>query len=326
MNAGASGDRIKKAVEELGLAGAALPSPPGVPMHDADLPRIAMYSMWGSTQEVGWVRHAFDKFEVRFDLIFKERVRKGNLRADYDVLLLPNQGNNGKSVVYDIPSRGKPLAYTKTDQFKFLGEYGSSDDITGGMGLEGVVEIQKFLDAGGVLMTLGTASYFPAEFGVARSMDASRPSSQFYAPRPIVQAEVLKPEHPIFYGYTAKTMPVKYVNGPLLQVQGAGGPFAPPPDPDAPVRPDAPVVLMRYTGGEAGVLSGLMRNPNEIRNRPAIVDVPAGKGRVLLYAINPVYRWQNWGEFNLVFNALLNFNDLGAAAARPQTTTAADAK
>ena len=83
---------------------------------------------------------------------------------------------------------------------------------------------------------------------------------------------------------------------------------------------------MRYTGGDAGVLSGLMRNPNEIRNRPAIVDVPAGKGRVLLYAINPVYRWQNWGEFNLVFNALLNFNDFAAAAARPQTTTAADAK
>jgi Zinc carboxypeptidase len=326
ISVGSAGDRVKKAVEELGLVAAGLPSPPTVPMHEADLPRIAMFSTWGSTQEVGWVRHAFDKFEVPFDLIFKERVRKGNLRADYDVLLIPNQGNNGKFIVYDIPSRGKPIAYTKTDQFKFLGEYGSSEDITGGMGLEGVVEIQKFLDAGGLLMTLGTASYFPPEFGVARSVDASRPSSQFYAPRPIVQAEVLKPEHPIFYGYTAKTISVKYVNGPLLQVQGAGGPFGPPPDSDAPPRPDAPVLLLKYTGGEAGVLSGLMRNPNEIRNRPAIVDVPAGRGRILLYATNPVYRWQNWGEFNLVFNALMNFNDLGTTAARPQTTTAADAK
>jgi Zinc carboxypeptidase len=326
INVGSAGDRVKKAVEELGLVAVGLSSPPTVPMHEADLPRIAMFSTWGSTQEVGWVRHAFDKFEVPFELIFKERVRKGNLRADYDVLLIPNQGNNGKFIVYDVPSRGKPIAYTKTDQFKFLGEYGSSEDITGGMGLEGVVEIQKFLDAGGLLMTLGTASYFPPEFGVARSVDASRPSSQFYAPRPIVQAEVLKPEHPVFYGYTAKTISVKYVNGPLLQVQGAGGPFAPPPDPDAPPRPDAPVPLMKYTGGEGGVLSGLMRNPNEIRNRPAIIDVPAGRGRILLYATNPVYRWQNWGEFNLVFNALMNFNDFGTAAARPQTTTAADAK
>jgi hypothetical protein len=268
------------------------------------------------------VRHAFDKFEVPFDLIFKERVRKGNLRADYDVILMPNQGSSAKSIVYDIPSRGKPVAYTKTDQFKFLGEYGSSEDITGGMGLEGVVEIQKFVDAGGLLVTLGTASYFPPDFGVARRVDASRPTGQFYAPRPIVQAEVLKSEHPIFYGYTAKTLPVKYVNGPLLQVPTPGGPFGPPPDENAAPKPDAPVVLMRYTGGEAGVLSGLMRNPNEVRNRPAIVDVPAGKGRVLLYATNPVYRWQNWGEFNMLFNALLNYNDLGAAAARTQTTTA----
>jgi hypothetical protein len=83
---------------------------------------------------------------------------------------------------------------------------------------------------------------------------------------------------------------------------------------------------MRFTGGDAGVLSGLMRNPNEIRNRPAIVDVPVGSGRVLLYATNPIYRWQNWGEFNLVFNALLNYNDIKPAAAKPTTTTAGDAR
>jgi hypothetical protein len=315
-------DGARKAIDELGLTAAAMGAEPAVPMHEADLPRIAMYSSWGSTQETGWVRHAFDKFEVPFDLIFKERVRKGNLRADYDVIVMPNQGSGAKSIVYDIAPRGKPIAYTKTDQFKFLGEYGSSEDISGGMGLEGVVEIQRFVDAGGLLVTLGTASYFPPDFGVARRVDASRPTGQFYAPRPIVQAEVLKSEHPIFYGYTAKTLPVKYVNGPLLQVQTPGGPFGPPPDENAAPKPDAPVVLMRYTGGEAGVLSGLMRNPNEVRNRPAIIDVPTGKGRVLLYATNPVYRWQNWGEFNMLFNALLNYNDLGAAAARTQTTTA----
>jgi hypothetical protein len=324
ISAGAAGDRARGAINELGLVAAALPAAPDVPLHDVDLPRVAMFSTWGSTQEVGWVRHAFDKFEVPYDLIFKERVKKGHLRADYDVLVMPNQGASAKSIVYDIPSRGKPIAYTKTDQFKFLGWYGESEDITGGMGLEGVVEIQKFVDAGGVLVTLGTASYFPPEFGLAPSVDAGRPSNQFYAPRPIVQAEILRPEYPIFYGYGLKTIPVKYVNGPLLQVQGAGGPFGPPAEEaeTASARPDAPRILMRYTGGETGVLSGLMRNPNEIRNRPAIVDVTAGKGRVILFATNPIYRWQNWGEFNLLFNTLLNFNDLPAAPAKPMTTTA----
>ena len=45
-----------------------------------------------------------------------------------------------------------------------------------------------------------------------------------------------------------------------------------------------------------------MRGANEIRNRPAIVDQPSGKGRVILFAGNPCYRWQNFGEFNMLFN------------------------
>jgi hypothetical protein len=70
---------------------------------------------------------------------------------------------------------------------------------------------------------------------------------------------------------------------------------------------------MQYHGGDKSVLSGLMRNPTEIRNRPAIVDVPVGGGRVILFATNPCYRWQNHGEFNMLFNALLNHNDLKPA-------------
>jgi hypothetical protein len=173
------------------------------------------------------------------------------------------------------------------------------------MGLEGVIEFQKFLNEGGLLITLGAASYFPPEFGVVQDVDASRTSQQFYAPRPIVEAEILQPSHPIFYGYTAKKIPVKYVNGPLLQVSE---------------RRRDQATLMRYTGGEAGVLSGLMRNPNEIRQRPAIVELPVGSGQVLLFATNPVYRWQNWGEFNMVFNALLNHNDLTRADAGKRGT------
>ena len=51
-----------------------------------------MFSTWGSTQDVGWVRYAFDHFEVNYDLIYKERIRQGNLRDAYDVIVIPSQG------------------------------------------------------------------------------------------------------------------------------------------------------------------------------------------------------------------------------------------
>jgi hypothetical protein len=309
-------NRIRSEVEKLGLTAVALASAPDVPLHDVDLPRLALYSTWGNTQEVGWVRHALDTFEVPYDLIFKERVKKGDLKSAYDVIVVPQQGGSGKRLVYDIENRGQPIEYKTSERFKHLGKYGESDDITGGMGLDGVAEFEKFVKAGGVLVTLGTASYLPAEFGLARRVDAARTSAQFYAPGPIVDAEILKPEHPIFYGYDRTMIPVRYANGPLLSIQTNANPFEPPPGP--PPTPQS--VLMRYPGGDDHVLSGLMRGAAEIRNRPAIVDEPSGKGRVILFAGNPCYRWQNFGEFNMLFNTVLNYNDIKTPPERPAST------
>ncbi|MGH9142025.1 MAG: M14 family zinc carboxypeptidase, partial [Vicinamibacterales bacterium] len=98
--------KVKSAVEALGLTAVALPAAPAVPVHDLDLPRVAMYSTWGSTQDVGWVRYAFDQFEVPYDLIYKERVRQGNLKSAYDVIIIPNQSGTAKRLVFDIESRG----------------------------------------------------------------------------------------------------------------------------------------------------------------------------------------------------------------------------
>ena len=288
-------NKVKAAVESLGLTAIALSSAPNTPTHEVDLPRLAVYTTWGNTQEVGWVRHALDKFEVKYDLIYKERVKQGNLRDAYDMILVPNQSGSGKRLVFDREPARKPLAYTKSDQFKSHGVYGESEDITGGMGLQGALEFEKFVNAGGLLVTLGQASFFPPEFGLTRRIEASRTSPQFYAPGPIVEAEILHPSHPIFYGYTLSILPVRYANGPLLSV---------------PERDRDQQVLMRFPGADKSVMSGLMRGVAETRNRPAIVDVPTGRGRVILFATNPCYRWQNHGEFAMLFNTILHHNDI----------------
>ncbi|HUI58244.1 MAG TPA: M14 family zinc carboxypeptidase [Bryobacteraceae bacterium] len=294
-----SSTRVKDEIEKLGLQAVALNEAPNVPKRNADPPRLAMFSTWGSTQDVGWVRYAFDHFEFAYDLIYKERIRKGNLRDAYDVIVIPNQGRaSAKSLVFDIESKGKPLAYTKTPEFPSLGMYGESEDITGGMGLEGVVELEKFVNAGGVLVTLGASSFLPAEFGITRTVDASRPSGQFYAPGPIVEAEIQQPSHPIFFGYTQRTVPVRYANGPLLRV---------------PTEDRAKWVLMQFPGTDRSVLSGLMKGVAETRGRPAVLDVPVGQGRVILFATNPCYRWQNLGEFNMLANVILYYNQLPKA-------------
>ena len=78
--------------------------------------------------------------------------------------------------------------------------------------------------------------------------------------------------------------------------------------------------LMRFPGADKSVLSGLMRGVAETRNRPAIVDVPTGRGRVILFATNPCYRWQNHGEFGMLFNTILHHNDIRTIEKKPAQT------
>ncbi len=298
--------RVEGEIKRLGLNATMLASMPGVPAHDLDLPRIAIYSTWNNTQDVGWVRYAFDQFEIPYDLIYKDAVKRGNLRNSYDLIIIPNQGRTSKDLVYEMAPKADPIDYKKSDKFPNLGMYGETDNITGGMGNEGVAELQRFANAGGVLATLGTASFLPPDFGLTPDVEATRTSQQFYAPGPIITAEILQPSNPIFYGYTDAKMPVRYANGPLLHV------------PDA----KRSEILMQYPGGDTNVQSGLMKGANEIRNRPAIVNVPAGKGDILLFAGNPCYRWQNYGEFNMLFNVVMNYDHLlTPATAKPVEST-----
>src|SRR5205823_3421716 len=118
------------AVESLGLTAAALSAVPTVATHDANVPRVAIYSNWGGTQELGWYRHAFDQFGIPFDLIYKERVAKGNLKNDYDVIIMAAQNVNRASVL--APPAARPQPYQKTDKFQFLGMYGETPDMSGG--------------------------------------------------------------------------------------------------------------------------------------------------------------------------------------------------
>ena len=54
-----------------------------------------------------------------------------------------------------------------------------------------------------------------------------------------------------------------------------------------------------------------------MKDRPAIINVPDGSGRVLMFATNPIWRWQNLGEFRMLYNALINWKQLGLTDEAP---------
>jgi hypothetical protein len=66
-----------------------------------------------------------------------------------------------------------------------------------------------------------------------------------------------------------------------------------------------------YDSGETGspiVISGGGKNPEAMEGRPAILDVPEGKGHVLVYNFNPMHRDLNHADHRYLWNGIINWN------------------
>ncbi len=73
-----------------------------------------------------------------------------------------------------------------------------------------------------------------------------------------------------------------------------------------------PRVALRFDAQNTLLVSGLLDGGADIAQRPVVVDVPVGKGHVVLFASNPIYRGETIGSYSLVFNTIMNFDSLNA--------------
>jgi hypothetical protein len=82
-----------------------------------------------------------------------------------------------------------------------------------------------------------------------------------------------------------------------------------------------PEVILRFTDKKTLLLSGLLDKADAIEERAIVVNAHLGSGNVLLFANNPVYRGETIGSYNLVFNAILNFDHLRQPQPEPPPAT-----
>jgi hypothetical protein len=103
---------------------------------------------------------------------------------------------------------------------------------------------------------------------------------------------------------------------------GAGGGFGA----FAGVSEERPRVVVQFPANANDMLlSGTLAGGEALSNRAAAVDVPLGKGHMVLFALRPFWRWQTQGTYFLAFNAILNWDHLDAgkpAPVRAQSTAA----
>jgi hypothetical protein len=370
--------RLRKEVTELGLTANAVDELPKVAQHALAVPRIALVHTWTNTQNEGWYRIEFDRLGIPYDYISDQVLGKTpNLRDKWDVIIWGPVGGSAQSLVRGIPNRGEkdsPIPWQKSDLTPNMGQSpDTTADMRGGMGIIGVANLQKFIEGGGLFVTVGNNAAIPIDFGITEGVSI-QDARTLNARGSIMNASFADRKSPIAYGYDEK-LSVYFNQSPLFQVAAGGGfgggggggrgggpagggglgggqqsrpsgrgsltdpdviqgrPAYTPPaasgdgassemlqqlaanQPPPEMRPR---IVLRFADEKSLLVSGMLAGGAELAGKPVVVDVPVGKGHVVMFANNPMWRHETHGSFALLFNAALNFDNLGAGRAAPR--------
>jgi hypothetical protein len=356
--------RLEAAVTELGLKAVGVDKLPEIKTHELAVPRIGIVHTWTNTQNDGWYRIEFDRFQIPYTYISVQVLRDTpKLRDKFDVLIFPPVGGSAQSIVNGIPMRGDPIPWKGSTLTPAMANSpDQTDDIRGGIGLNGVANLQKFIEEGGLFVTVGGVSSIPIDYGITTGVSVQA-ADKLQARGSIYNSTFVDRKSPIAYGYS-EGLGIYFSQAPLFQVAAAGGPGGgggggagggggqganrasgrggvgdpdviqamPQPRPVDPsdrssadqaaadqrenlffVPPQLrPRVILRFGSEEKNLLiSGMLAAGSELVNKPAVIDVPVGRGHVVMFATNPMWRHQTQGEFFLLFNAVLNYDNLG---------------
>jgi hypothetical protein len=220
--------KLEPQLKDLGLSAWAVTAAPKVKTHFMTIPRIGYVHSWSRTQDEGWVRAALDYYGVPYTYFADQKLKDGNLRSKYDVIVFPHVGGTPASIVNGIEMTGTaPVPYKKTEQTPNLGGIDETDDIRGGMGMEGLQELARFVQQGGTLITEGGTTTLMAEYNLAGGVTVEHPT-ELFARGSILRGVFGDLKSPIAYGYDGKDLPVYFNQDPVLSTSApvfAGGGF-----------------------------------------------------------------------------------------------------
>lgn len=230
-------------------------------------PRVGLYRPWNASMDEGWTRWLYEMYELDFTSLRNADVRAGDLRTRYDVIVLADISANG--IMNGFAKGSVPPRYV------------------GGIGPEGVRELDAFIRAGGTLVTLNGSSDFAIDqlHLPVENVVEDLPRDEYFADGAIVEM-LVDPSHPVMSGMPERSK--VFVGGsPVFKtLDGFEG-----------------HVLSKYPENGTPLLSGYFLGEEFVNGYASAVEVEHGQGRVVMIGMRPQWRGQPFGTFKMLFNA-----------------------
>jgi hypothetical protein len=306
---------LQKAAAELGLTFEAASAAPTEGARLRKL-RIGLVDHIGGGMPAGWTRLIFKNFEFPYteevDDVFPPDINAGNLNDKYDVLVFNGEAisaGGGRGAGPEAPAggnapqavgaggqgggRGAQPRDPKDDRPAPLPEPEKYAKRRGNLTAEGLEQLRRFVEQGGTIIAIGSSSNsavqqfkLPLANHLVKAGGTAIPRSEYYVPGSVLRV-VLDPNHPLAHGY-GNELDVFFDNSAVWDVKGN----------------DALVHSVAWFANETPLRSGWAWGQKALNQGVLMADVAVGKGRVIVFGNDVIFRSEPHGSYRLFFNAL----------------------
>jgi hypothetical protein len=300
----AATDILRKAAAELGVrvtAGAAAAGEAA----SVRVPRIGLWDQYGGSMPSGWTRWLLEQYEFPFEVVYPQALDAGGLRAKYDVLVFVD----GAIPESDAAPRGRFGAQPDAESIpaEFRNRLGRVTVA------RTVPQLKAFLEEGGTILTIGSSTNLAAHLRLPLRSALTEtapdgtvkplPQEKYYIPGSVLRVSV-DSSHPLAHGMPGE-VDVFFDNSPAFRL-----------DPDAAQKG---LQAVAWFDSPKPLRSGWAWGQHYLDGSVAVASARVGKGQLMLFGPEILFRGQPHGTFKLFFNGLY----LGSGAGQGKTTTEA---
>ncbi len=264
---------------ELGVTFIGGPTPPADVAKLLRPVRVGLWDRYGGSMQSGWTRWLLERFEFPFEVVYPPRLDKGDLKRQFDVLIFAAGAISSTSTNTSSSS-------DKNVPAEYQGRHGNVTTKTT------VPKLKEFLEAGGTVLAIGSSTALAQHLGLpvaSQLVEAAKPlpREKFYIPGSLVRARVDN-THPLAWGL-GQQVDFMFHASPVFRLKNADS-----------------LRKVAWFDEKTPLRSGWAIGQSYLQNGLAVIEAPVGRGQLLLFGPEILFRAQSHGTFKFLFNGIIN--------------------
>jgi len=304
-SAGGLFDRVADLVKTIPARFEALPSAPDESkLRKQGIARTALYQPWTASMDEGWTRLVLEQFDFDYTSIHNADIRAGDLHKRFDCIIMPDMSL--KRMLDGTSDKFMPPPYA------------------GGIGEDGAMQLERFVEEGGTLVLLDSATELATELLRVPASDVLKdlPRDKFFCPGSLLRIRVDQ-SHPLGYGFDREAT-ANFSHSQAFVI-GEDSLHRAPPRPSQRTKDDKaatsqsrvlspeetkakiaaqPVASVATYADNIVLQSGWILGEDYLRGRTAVAEVGYGKGHIVLIGFRAQFRAQPYGTYKFLFNSI----------------------